>query len=112
MDLVGTCRLIEEFVGLGVVYSRCEKSLNSFGTGDFFPDQALKNLSSKLSLMSFALNYKISQGGRTPKITKISNFMKIMISKPPWLPTQGFQAQGRCAAAQCFIHFRIVLPRF
>ena len=38
-----------------------------------------------------------------PRVAPNSNFMNILVFKPPWLPKQGFQAQGRCAAAQCLI---------
>ena len=38
-----------------------EKSKNSFETGDFFPDEALKKLSSYIGLMSFNSKLKISQ---------------------------------------------------
>ena len=57
MELVGTFRLSEEYIGLGVVLEDYEKSLNSFGTGEFFPEQALKKLSSYIGPMSFTLKF-------------------------------------------------------
>ena len=45
MELVGTFKLIELFIGLEVVFQYCEKSLNSFWLGEFFSDEASKDLS-------------------------------------------------------------------
>ena len=60
MELVGTFKLIEVFVGLEV-FQNFSKSPNSFWTGAFFPDEASKDLSFEPTFIQFALKYKISQ---------------------------------------------------
>ena len=61
MELVGTFPVSDLFIGLGVVFEDYEKSLNSFGRGDFFPNEALRKLSSYIGPGSFTLKLKISR---------------------------------------------------
>ena len=61
MKLVGTLKLIEVFVGLEVVFQNFSKSPSSFWTGEFFPDEASKDLSFEPTPIQFALKYEISQ---------------------------------------------------
>ncbi len=45
----------------GSFFQDCEKSLNSFWLGEFFPDEASKDLSFEPTPISFEIKLKISQ---------------------------------------------------
>ena len=67
MELVGTFKLTEGFYRFGgSFFQYCEKSVNSFWLGEFFPDEASKDLSFEPTPISFEIkleNSQLAEGG-------------------------------------------------